>query len=231
MGTVATRDAQVSGSLAVQNDRTTLLSNAAVTSYDHNAPITLARGGQALVCANSAFHMLHAGTGNALLFGLDRGGVELFTQTQPMDMVLTPDIRFTVEAPGQLDLRLRVNAGGDTCVENRGDHAPVLLLSSSFAGGTYRLLPGQHVLFERGDLRTVVDNERASCGCPPSAATAAQRAALEHPFPEAQSSGVVPETMPSPDGSMSISADGSTKPHRGFFGSIGHFFKRIFGAS
>ena len=207
MGTVASRDALVSGSLAVQNDQTTLLSNVLVTAYDHVAPIALARGGEALVCATSQFHMLHAGTGNALLFGLDRGAIQIASPTDPMDMVLTPDIRFTVAAPGTFDLRLRVTRDGDTCVENRGEHAPVLLLTSSFADATYRLLPGQHVLFEHGNLREVVDNERSPCGCPPAApapsqlasnVSDAQRAAAEHPFPEAASQGLTtsPETPP-----------------------------------
>ena len=201
MGTVASRDALVSGTLAVQNDQTSLLSNVLVTAYDHAAPITLARGGEALVCATSQFHMLHAGTGNALLFGLDRGAIQISSPTEPMDMVLTPDIRFTVESPGAFDLRLRVTRDGDTCVENRGDHAPVLLLTSSFADATYRLLPGQHVLFEHGNLREVVDNETSPCGCPPAApapaqlagnATEAEQAAAAHPFPAAASQGLTP---------------------------------------
>jgi hypothetical protein len=209
MGTVATSDAKISGALEVHSGRATLVSNDSITALDHAASIQLARGGEALVCATSEFHLLHSGAGQALLFGLDRGAVELRGSTQSQDVILTPDIRFSVEHPGQLDLRLRVTRDGDTCVDNHGLHAPVLLLNDSFTGGSYRVLPGQHVLFEHGDLRRVVDHERSDCGCPsaePSSAqlaanaTPAQRTAAEHPFPTATSEGLTaqPDTLPPP---------------------------------
>ena len=81
-------------------------------------------------------------------------------------MILTPDIRFTVEAKGSYDLRVRVTRDGDTCVENAGKKAPVLMLNDAFSRASYRVMPGQHVLFEHGNLREVVDNERSPCGCP-----------------------------------------------------------------
>lgn len=265
MGTVATKDAHVSGALAVTGDHATLLNNTSITASDHSAAISLARGGEVLVCSTSQLHLLHS-TGNALLFGLDRGALEIASASQPGDVILTPDIRFTVEHPGTFDLSLRVTRNGDTCVDNHGPTSPVLLLNASFTGATYRLMPGQHVLFEHGDLRQVVDNERTSCGCPqapvspsqlPPKATPAQRAAAEHPFPEAQSQGLTNEApLPEPTGTSDASADtqfringGDTsavaltttpagsplnptqpqpKHKRGFFGAIGHFFHRIF---
>lgn len=207
LGTVRTADATITGGLAVQGERATLLTNVSVTALDHSAVIDLARGGQAMVCATSQFHLLHAGTGASLLFGLDRGAAEIRSFAEAQDVILTPDIRFTIEAPGTLDLRLRVTRDGDTCVENRGAHAPVLLLNGSFANTSYRLLPRQHVLFEHGDLHQVVDNEPSPCGCPesppPPVALAtlnpADRAAAEHPFPAAASQGLTsdPERAPS----------------------------------
>jgi len=230
IGTVLTRNARISGTVEVTSDRATLLSNASVTALDDNAAIALTRGGEALVCSGSQFHILHSGQGKGLLFNLDRGAFQVLSPADPQDIVLTPDIRFTLATQGDLDLRIRVTNGGDTCVDNHGVHAPVLALTNSFGGATYRLLPNQHVLFERGDLHTVVDNERSSCGCPPANASAGQRAALEHPFPEAQSSGLVPEAVPTPSDTVTLSAGGSTKKHRGFFASIGHFFRRILGS-
>jgi hypothetical protein len=207
MGTVLTHDASVAGSLEVHAERATLLSNDSITAFDHTAAIDLARGGQALVCATSQFHLLHAGAGPALLFGLDRGAIEISSPAQLQDVVLTPDIRFTVETPGSFDLHVRVTREGDTCVDNRGPHSPVLLLASAFGDATYRILPGQHVLFERGDLHQVVDNEPTPCGCPESApaatplppdATPAQLAAAEHPFPAAASQGLATTPEPTP---------------------------------
>jgi hypothetical protein len=205
MGTVSTHDAQITGGLQVSGERASLISNAAVTAYDHAAPVALARGGSVLVCATSQFHLLHSGAGNALLFGLDRGALELHGTSDPRDVILTPDIRFTLEAPGNYDLSLRVTANGDTCVHNAGAGAPVLVLTDPFSSASYRLVPGQHVLFEHGSLKEVVDNERSSCGCPSEgplvAATPAER---EHPFPAAASAGLAPVQQPansSPDGS------------------------------
>jgi hypothetical protein len=213
MGTVATHDALVTGGLEVRGESARLISNASVTAYDHTAEIALERGGEVLVCATSEFHLLHSGTGTALLFGLDRGAVELHTRSNAQDVILTPDIRFTAEAQGTFDLRLRVTRDGDTCVENAGERAPVLVLSDAFTSATYRLMPGQHVLFERGNLREVVDHERSPCGCPAPAgpaalaadATPAQKAAAEHPFPVAASEGLStaqPVVPPAGDGTV-----------------------------
>ncbi len=198
MGTVATKDALVTGGLEVRGDRARLMSNTSVTAYDHTAEVKLERGGEVLVCATSQFHLLHAGVGKSLLFGLDRGALELHTPSEAQDVILTPDIRFTVEAKGSYDLRVRVTRDGDTCVENAGKKAPVLMLNDAFGQASYRVMAGQHVLFEHGNLRQVVDNERSPCGCPAGAgpeqmaadASAAEKAAAEHPFPAAASEGL-----------------------------------------
>jgi hypothetical protein len=198
MATVATKDALVTGGLEVKGDRARLMTNASVTAYDRTAAVSLDRGGEVLVCATSQFHLLHSGTGKSLLFGLDRGALELHGETDVRDVILTPDIRFTIEAAGSYDLRLRVTRNGDTCVENAGKKAPVLMLNDSFSRASYRLIPGQHVLFERGSLREVVDNERSSCGCPgvstpvqlAANASAAEKALAANPFPAAASEGL-----------------------------------------
>lgn len=210
MGTVATRDALVTGGLEVRGERAALLSNAAITAYDRTADIELARGGEVLVCSTSQFHLLHSGTELSLLFGLDRGAVEIHGRSQPQDVVLTPDLRFTFATTGDLDVRLRVTANGDTCVENAGASAPVIAVNDVFSDASYRLLPGQHVLFEHGSLHEVVDHERSPCGCPaPPAAppvqvaqaasgtpTTADQADARNPFPSAVSQGLAPETKP-----------------------------------
>jgi hypothetical protein len=204
MGSVATADAKVSGGLEVAGARARLISNAAVTAYDHTAQIDLDRGGAVQVCATSAFHLFRSGSGDSLLFALDRGAMEIRSISRPQDAILTPDLRFTMLTPGTLDLRMRVTREGDTCVENRGDQAPVLQINEGFGDATYHLAPNQHVLFEHGSLREVVDREQSNCGCPQptplmvatttpnatanatSTATPQQAAAL-NPFPAAQS--------------------------------------------
>ncbi len=206
MGSVATHDALVTGGLEVRGERARLISNASVTAYDHAAAIDLERGGEVLVCATSQFHLLHSGTGSSLLFALDRGAVEIRTPAQTQDVVLTPDLRFTLVTAGSLDLRLRVTRDGDTCVDNAGTSAPVVAVSDAFSSAGYRLTPGQHVLFEHGDLHQVVDRETSSCGCPapvaavtaivnPQTETLVAPSAVEarNPFPAAVSEGLAPE--------------------------------------
>jgi hypothetical protein len=136
------------------------------------------------------------------------------------DVVMTPDLRFTMVGEGPLDLRLRVIRNGDTCVENRGEKAPVVRVAEQFGDAVYELRPGQHVLFEHGSLKDVVDNESSPCGCPPvpvisvadagvtsatpaavGGAVAAKTAAEQHPFPAAVSAelapvAVVPQAAP-----------------------------------
>jgi hypothetical protein len=209
IGTVGMQDATVAGALEVSNGRAVLVGNTTVTARDHMAEIALNRGGAVHVCATSGLHVM-AGKGAEgavipLMLALDRGAVEVQMAATTHDVVTTPDLRFTMRGDGPLDLQLRVTRNGDTCVENRGVKAPVLEVADQFGEGTYELRAGQHVLFEHGSLKEVVDHESSSCGCPPettmsvadallnpaapgSDATAAEK----HPFPAAVSAGLAP---------------------------------------
>ncbi len=202
MGAVALRDARVTGGLEVQEGVARLFTNASVTAYDHDAAIALHRGGHVLVCSTSEFHLLHSGAAGALIFGLDRGAMEISTDDMLQDAVLTPDLKIVPVTRGPLDLRIRVTREGDTCIHNAGTGAPVLNVSDPFSSASYRILPGQHLTFVQGDLHKVVDHERNACGCPPATPprvlagkpgqplSAAQAAAATHPFPQRQSEGL-----------------------------------------
>lgn len=199
MGTLPTADARVNGQVEVSGNQAALISNVSVTVYDEAAPVTLGRGGELLVCSTSEFHLLRSSPGESLVFGLDRGALELRSGTETGDLVLTPDLKFTPVTKGRYDLRLRVTREGDTCVENDGANAPVLNATDAFSAESYRILPGQHLLFVKGDLHSVVDHERSPCGCPASTRQMVAHkpgepvtAAEAHPFPEAQSQGLAP---------------------------------------
>jgi hypothetical protein len=212
IGTVGVQDATVAGALVVSNGRAVLVGNTTVTAGDHTAEVSLSRGGKVLVCATSGLHVT-AGAGDAgdmpLMLALDRGAIEVQTTATKRDSVMTPDLRFTLEGDGPLDLQLRVTRNGDTCVENRGAQAPVVHIADQFGEATYELHAGQNVLFEHGSLREVVDHESSSCGCPPeptmsvadailhsgtggqtSDTSPAKIAEAEHPFPAAVSAGL-----------------------------------------
>ena len=119
---------------------------------------------------------------------------------------MTPDMRMTISGPGELDLRMRVTFNGDTCIENRGHKAPALNITDAFGEASYQVKPGQHVMFEHGSLREVVDRETTPCGCPPieksgvSIAEAALRGGnAAQPFPAAQSAGLAPPGSAPPE--------------------------------
>ena len=213
IGTVGMQDATVAGALEVSNGRAVLVGNTTVTARDHVAEIALNRGGTVRVCATSGLHVTAGKSADGtvpLMLALDRGAIEVQIAATTHDVVTTPDLRFTVRGDGPLDLQLRVTRNGDTCVENRGMRAPVLNVVDQFGEGTYELRAGQHVLFEHGSLKEVVDHERSSCGCPPEQPTMSvadalvnagapgddaakeKTAAEQHPFPAAVSAGLAP---------------------------------------
>jgi hypothetical protein len=216
IGTVGVQDATIAGALEITNGRAILVGNTTVTAKDHTAEITLGRGGKVLVCATSGLH-LTAGrnppTNQPLMLSLDRGAIEVQTAATANDIVLTPDLRFTILGSGPLDLRLRVTRNGDTCVENRGANAPLLHISDQFGEASYDVHSGQHVMFEHASLKEVVDQETSPCGCPPEpvvsvadagvtsstpavpgSVVATQQAAEQHPFPAAISQGLAPSS-------------------------------------
>jgi hypothetical protein len=215
IGTVGMQDATVAGALEVSNGRAILVGNTTVTAKDRVAEIALNRGGSVRVCSTSGLHVT-AGRGAdgavPLMLALDRGAIEVKMTATTRDVVTTPDLRFTMRGDGPLDLQIRVTRNGDTCVENRGAKAPMLNIADQFGEGTYELQAEQHVLFEHGSLKEVVDHERSSCGCPPeptmtvadsllgpttsSGAATEKTAAEAHPFPAAVSAGLAPATVP-----------------------------------
>ena len=209
VGSVAAADATVTtpGRVAeVSSGRLTLAGNSTVVAKDHSAPIALARGGSILLCRTSSLHL--AGSADTLAIGMDRGAMEIRTKASASDAIVTPDLRITMPGGGPLDLRMRVSPDGDTCVENRGHKAPTLALADSFGESSYQVRPGQHVLFEHGSLKAVVDRETTPCGCPPDDVRAVplaeailhgnggsvtpQQSAAANPFPAAQSEGLAP---------------------------------------
>jgi hypothetical protein len=212
IGTVSTADAGVGGVLQTSGGTATILNNGVVTAHEHTTEITLARGGAVKVCATSVVHLSQNASkvGGPLLVALDRGAMELTLHASGGDAVMTPDMRLEPSSPGPLDLRIRVVSNGDTCVENRGASAPALMISDPFGESSYILHAKQHVLFEHGSLKQVVDNESSPCGCPLTVESVAESgvngghtarpgetaAATAHPFPEAVSEGLAPAPPP-----------------------------------
>lgn len=214
IGTVGVQDATVSGALEISNGQAVLVGNTTVKAGDHATDVTLSRGGDVRVCSTSGLHLTAGKTASGpapLMLALDRGAIEVRMAALQNDLVMTPDLRFTMRSAGVLDLRIRVTPNGDTCVENRGDKAPALNVVDQFGQSSYELKPDQHVLFEHGSLKEVVDHESSPCGCPaepvvsvadsgvtslipavPGATVSPKAAEDQHPFPAAVSAGLAP---------------------------------------
>jgi hypothetical protein len=124
---------------------------------------------------------------------MDHGAVEAsFATGRNSDILLTPDFRILIGGPGAAEVKVRLGQDGDTCVDNAGVNAPYVLVTSVFDGSDFRVQPGQRVMFERGSLHDVVDNEKEPCGCPPGEAKGNE-------FPLAQSEGLAPTPKPAPN--------------------------------
>jgi hypothetical protein len=204
LATVALDGVAVSGSLSVSDGRAVIGNNGTIAAGAAAAHVQLTRGGSLNVCATTKVHLTSdtSSPGGALMIALDRGAFEAhYTAGEYSDVILTPDLRILVSPPGDVDLSLRVNRQGDTCVDNHGVNAPYVLATNLFSGGAYRVQPNQRVLFEHGSLNEVVDSEPEPCGCPPptppvtvagSSAKNGKTVAERNPFPLAQSEGLAP---------------------------------------
>jgi hypothetical protein len=188
---VPTEGVTVSGSLEVANGKAVIGNNGAITAGDKTAMVNLARGGTLRLCSTTTVHLSSDRSitnvqSSALMIALDRGALETsYTTGKYSDVLMTPDFRILISGPGDADLKIRVSPKGDTCVDNAGANAPYVTVTSLLEGGVYRVQPNQRVLFEHGDLKEVVDNEAAPCGCPPAAVVSLADAGTtsSHPAP------------------------------------------------
>jgi len=258
---------KLDGALSVADGKAVIGASGTITAGDRMALVTLPHRGNLHICATTKVSLtsdasVHAGNepGDApgLMMGLERGALEAdFATGKNSDVILTPNLRILISGPGVAAVRVRLGENGDTCVDNRGPDAPYVLVSGNFDGGAFRVQSDQRVLFERGSLHDVVDNEKESCGCPPDPASVTQANA----FPEAQSAGLTPAapevaktpevgaTLSREEGSPVAPTSESPAPETGpavgvaaaapvapnppkkpgVFTRIGRFFKQLFG--
>ncbi len=192
--------ALVTGALEVTAGKAMIASSGSVTSGSRTTSVILPRRGTLRVCASTtvklaADNSVAAGGLPGLLMAMDHGAVEMSFATTPemanADILMTPDFRILIGGPGASEVKVRLGSGGDTCVDNSGKDGPYVVVTSLFDSGLYRVQPGQRVMFQRGSLREVVDNESEPCGCPPPPAKTAG-----NEFPLAQSEGLAPTPAP-----------------------------------
>jgi hypothetical protein len=188
----------VTGALSVTAGKAIIATTGSITSGTKATEVVLPRRGVLRVCASTTVTLatdnsVPAGETPGLMMSLDHGAVETsFASGHNADVLLTPDFRILIGAPGASDLKVRLGEHGDTCIDNPlvGTQAPYVVVSSVFDGGAYRVQPGQRVMFQHGSLSEVVDNEKEPCGCPPEPRPGT------NDFPLAQSAGIGPQAPP-----------------------------------
>ncbi len=213
IGTLKTEGAEISGMVTVSGGRAIIANSGIVSASTQPAEIALSRGGSVKVCSGSSVRLSQPTLGVAhppLLTALNRGAMEIRTAAGKNDVILTPDLRLELSDAAPLNLRIRLVANGDTCVDNAGKDAPMVHATEAFGTGAYLIRPGQRVLFEHGSLSEVVDHETSNCGCPGSDALVLAgegkrgngkvppqtQTARVNPFPEAVSQGLQQPTVP-----------------------------------
>jgi hypothetical protein len=187
----------VSGELQVFNGRAFITGNGSITSGNKTLAVTVPYRGTLRVCASTKVNLtvdssVPAGEIPGLMISMDHGAVEAsFATGRNSDFLLTPDFRILIGGPGAAEVKVRLGALGDTCVDNAGANAPYVLVTSVFDGGDYHVQSGQRVMFQHGSVHEVVDQEKEPCGCPPETKGANE-------FPLAQSMGLAPMLHPPP---------------------------------
>jgi hypothetical protein len=172
IGRTSATEVQVSGAVDISHGEMLLGNGSQITAGEQAVKIALQRGGSLRLCSISSVHLakdrsIDDPASSALMMALDRGAIEAnYVVGKYSDVLLTPDLRILISGPGQANLSIRVNAKGDTCVDNNGADAPYVTVTSQLEGGAYRVMPDQRVNFQHGSLSEVVDHEPEPCGCP-----------------------------------------------------------------
>jgi hypothetical protein len=189
--------AYVNGGLQIDNGRAFVSTNATIASGNKTTHVTMPYRGTMLVCASTTVKLaadtsVQAGDVPGVLMAMDAGAVEMsFATTHKADVLLTPDFRILIGGAGASEIKVRLGAGGDTCVDNPGADGSFVEVESLFDTSHYRVDPGQRVMFQHGSMQAVVDKEKEPCGCPPDSAVL-----TGNEFPLAQSEGLAPIPKP-----------------------------------
>ncbi len=155
----------VTGALEISGGKAMIVASGSITAGDRTTTVVLPHRGTLRVCASTTVNLaadssMPAVDAAGLLIAIDHGALETSYATgQNADIILTPHFRILIGGPGASELKVRLGDDGDTCVDNIGTNAPYVVVTSLFEGGLYRVQPGQRVMFQRGSLSQVVDNE------------------------------------------------------------------------
>lgn len=136
-------------------------SGAIISATAAGAELDLRRGGRIQLCGPARLG-LNRGGGDALLFSLQTGAVNLRYAAQVSDALLTPDFRIsTVIPPGQMatvSANLALTAQGALCLAN---HGSALSVQRLWDGSQQYVVAGETIELEPGGSQ----KEIADCPC------------------------------------------------------------------
>ena len=148
-----------------------LTGSVSVTAKDHTAPISLGRGGTVRVCQTTVLHLTREHRRRLVR----RAAAVLARPRSHRD----PDQRHAERChhdPRSALHRAQRRARSICACGSPATATPAWTIAARTrprwpsptpsANAMYELAPGQHVLFEHGSLREVVDHETSPCGCP-----------------------------------------------------------------
>jgi hypothetical protein len=239
VGVLSSSDVRVSGSATVVPRGLLVYSGTVIAAQKSPADLSLARGGKIRVCQGTTVTPSSSQDGSELQIGMGVGAIEANYSVGPHgDTILTPDLRINISGPGDVDLQISMDAKGNSCIDNRGVTAPLVVLSQLLGDGIYRVQPNERVLVVGGEVNHIEHPERL-CGCPlmPDVPVVIQRpdGQTEAPMVFDANTAAMPSATPMatptplPSPTPDAAPVASPPPHESLGRRILHAFKRLFG--
>jgi hypothetical protein len=200
IGTVEARDVTVRGAVTLSGNSAELRSGAQLTTEEHSATVSLARGGTLKICPRSSLQITSSPAGRELLIALDSGAIETdYSLSGSADAIMTSDFQLQLTGPGVFHYAIGVSQARLCTRALAGSNASVIV-SESLGSGSYQIRPNEGALFQAGTVANP-DTQNVACGCPEQVVKAPPP---ELGFPEQQSeaaaqalaSGEVPPSAP-----------------------------------
>lgn len=188
IGSLKATDTTVHGAVVLATNGAAVMSGSQLTSGEHGADITLARGGDVRLCPHTQLNLTASASGRELLLALGAGSMEVdYELGSSADAIITPDFRIQLAGPGIFRYAFNVNEHGDVCVQSRPGSTASVIVYQLLGDGAHQVRAGDSILFRGGNVNAS-SKPLSSCGCPqPLEVITVRNAPKGLDFPEEQS--------------------------------------------